>query len=495
MKLRHLQTALVTFAAATAMVYAQFSTNVWPAWKYPRAGRDQAQEVYEALRERYWAMGGVSSTPSFAPAWWRFQRFNLAAAKGAFRSVVSTNSDVAFGVFNERWLRLDQVPQADIAHWATQHRQSGGGVDAAPIWNEQSLLAALCLPTNYLDYTPWRCLSGLGPFTDDLDAVGHSHGWTNAQTAAGGTNFPTGRSAWYTTDYGWDGLTMMLPHLVQLAPSDAYGTTTASNRYTQISVIEGEHVSTWPDLQTAVATKWAAASDAYLSGGEPMTKYASYIDDISGYYLALVRRSHTSWRLQPRDTLCFITGVLHLATWTTNNAHGVDSGYSAQRQYDNNSDAAILTQYVDVAQCTYSGAGPWLLGPVGDTNFTLPAVCSEPDSSTNRVRGYETSDADLWHWPVFAFAYTNVIDYTIPNWLTLAVAYLPQSGGGFAASAISSGVVQDGAYDLSQPGGGFLSVIVTSGVIAGGDNQTVYLPTPGGGFVSARITQGRFRSA
>lgn len=74
-------------------------------------------------------------------------------------------------------------------------------------------LATLKLPTNFFNYTPWRCLNENGPFTNDAGVVGRGHGWTNEYTAAGGTNFPDGRTAWYTTDYGWNGLRRVISAL------------------------------------------------------------------------------------------------------------------------------------------------------------------------------------------------------------------------------------------------------------------------------------------
>ena len=73
------------------------------------------------------------------------------------------------------------------------------------------------LPQNYFYYTPLRGLSGLGEqgsASNNYDGVGHPHGVTNQFTVLGGTNFPAGRTAWYTTDYGLEGMTGIVSKLV-----------------------------------------------------------------------------------------------------------------------------------------------------------------------------------------------------------------------------------------------------------------------------------------
>jgi hypothetical protein len=80
------------------------------------------------------------------------------------------------------------------------------------IWNKVDFLLYCKLPTNFFEYTPYRGLDGVGPFTNDT-SVGHPHGWTNSYTLSGGNDFPDGRSAWYTTDYGWDGIRCVVTNL------------------------------------------------------------------------------------------------------------------------------------------------------------------------------------------------------------------------------------------------------------------------------------------
>jgi hypothetical protein len=76
-------------------------------------------------------------------------------------------------------------------------------------------------PTNLFDFTPYRGLDGVGPFTNDT-SVGHPHGWTNEYTVAGGSYFDGSRTNWYTTDYGWDDLRAAITNLRYRTFSSAY---------------------------------------------------------------------------------------------------------------------------------------------------------------------------------------------------------------------------------------------------------------------------------
>jgi len=67
--------------------------------------------------------------------------------------------------------------------------------DDLPMLTISQVCVHLHFPTNYYDFTPVRGLNGLGP------------SWTNSCTANGGTNFPPGQSTWYTTHYGYPGMT------------------------------------------------------------------------------------------------------------------------------------------------------------------------------------------------------------------------------------------------------------------------------------------------
>ena len=180
------QLTILIFVLISGQVLADgWNTNAWPSYQYPRSGKIHNEDCYSGLVERATV---ISWSPPAAPTWYRGQQSELEVYKtwvsGAAQAKFKDPSKMSGTKFDVYF--------------------SGGGSDF-PCYTTSNLLKNLNLPLNYLSYTPYRCLCGLGPFTNDT-TVGHPYGWTNATTTAGGANFPAGRSTWYTTDYGWQGM-------------------------------------------------------------------------------------------------------------------------------------------------------------------------------------------------------------------------------------------------------------------------------------------------
>lgn len=174
-----------------------WTANTWPAWSHPSSGKAHATDALAATAERA-RLNGDSSPP--APAFYIHQRDNLETAKAELEHLIPYYIDTAAGI--------PDFPAIFNAAGSITYYTAAG-------------LFTLCdLPENYLDYTPYSALCGLGWDSADLAAVGHLHGDTNATTAAGGAgNLPTGRSEWFTTDYGWQGVRTAAPYLSHLKKS------------------------------------------------------------------------------------------------------------------------------------------------------------------------------------------------------------------------------------------------------------------------------------
>ncbi len=201
----------------SAQWWTDAGTNppAWPSWQYPRAGKTQDAQTYSGLVERADGVSraGTTITPT-PPRWFRFQRTNLKNAKGTIIELMSRYADYTQADTNGIF-----VPLSTNNIFAMR-------------FNPSNMAFVAKIPTNYFAYTPFRCLNGLGPFTNDQAAVGHAHGWTNKYTANGGTNFPPGRDTWYTTDYTRDQITNILSHLKwTLHTSRTAGATVYSNYY------------------------------------------------------------------------------------------------------------------------------------------------------------------------------------------------------------------------------------------------------------------------
>lgn len=190
--------SIIACCAVACSAFGQWSASVWPSYAYPRESKAQFSEVYSAAVERCHAAGLAID----GPKWHKYGYQNM------------TNVKARIG--------------AAIPYYIVTNNQ-GGDISGLIVSNSvryytaTGLLASVRMPTNYLDYTPWSNLSGCGPFTNEGMAWGN--GWTNAQTAAGGTNFPTGRTNWYTSDYGLMHITNLFSPLVWVKPDLKWDTT------------------------------------------------------------------------------------------------------------------------------------------------------------------------------------------------------------------------------------------------------------------------------
>jgi len=208
--------AIWLLSAATCL--AGWNTNIWPSWKVQREGYAHACQSYTGVVERYLAAGAPSTGPT-EPWSRRSQQTMLSEYKGVLHRIIPifVNSSV-----------ITDPTNAANAYLVANFSEFDSGLVNFPKWTITGLLSQCELPTNYLAYTPQRCLNGLGPFNDatDVAVVGHAMGWTNAYTAKGGSMTPD-RTEWTTTDYGWNGIKSIVNRLKYIQASGGqlfYGT-------------------------------------------------------------------------------------------------------------------------------------------------------------------------------------------------------------------------------------------------------------------------------
>jgi hypothetical protein len=259
--MRKLFYILIGVCAAMQTHAAGWDTSAtWPSWSYPRNVTGQVTQIYLALEERNRAVGTDWEQSLSAPAWWRTARTELTIYKSVLNNMMIHFSDT--NTFTNNVF--------------------GSNYTASNIFKYAKL------PTNYLSYTPYRCLSGLGPFTNDT-SVGRPYGWTNAYTVAGGTNFPAGRTNWYTTDYGFTGITNIINLLRATAAPNVVWKETSSNHVATGSTYKYLNATSYVSYAEANSTLESLWNDS--SGWTDTSSLNRYRDDIyvgsrvySGYW-------------------------------------------------------------------------------------------------------------------------------------------------------------------------------------------------------------------
>lgn len=248
---------IILMLASTAAMAAGWDTNCWPLWEHVREYGLAESNVVAQINARGALCGGSASV-----SFWRTRSGNLATIKTALYSMVPGWGGDEWGY---RWVRSDVATNPVV--WLRN-------INELPAYtNIIQVLIDCRLPTNYLAYTPWRDISGAGGYTNDIAAVGHPHGVTNAYTAAGGTNWPAGRTCWYTTDYGLDGLKVILEKLNVINPYHGLYT-----RWGGSEMYEG-----WGSGDNLAAAQADAITNyAYAGDGYPYSFAAQYNDDPFG---------------------------------------------------------------------------------------------------------------------------------------------------------------------------------------------------------------------
>lgn len=187
------------------------AANGWPScfpgWEH---WRDQVQmnaTIYTAIVERCNALTGIVVDASVyahpdAPAFYRDQ---VAALERYKTKTLQLLPYYAIPYYENRTDYLNYFNYGLYGEYDADLE--------IPVWNEISICITNRLPTNYFRFTPWSNLEGGGPFTND-STVGHPYAWVTSNTLAGGAVFPAGRTNWYTSDYGWNGMTAILSRCV-----------------------------------------------------------------------------------------------------------------------------------------------------------------------------------------------------------------------------------------------------------------------------------------
>ena len=198
--------ALIVFCAG--MSYAGWPSGIWPSETYPREGYGQLSSVWSATWERCSAAG---VTLPATPTWHRPGTDFSPNLKGCLKTAIP--------------LYVDGTGISDYTNYFLSVNTNARSL---PMWTVTGLMVACKMPTNWLDYTPPRGLSGLGGATNDA-TVGHPYGYTNEWTVLGGTNYPTGRTKWYSTDYGYGMATNLFSRLLDISLTPGVDVTLGSS--------------------------------------------------------------------------------------------------------------------------------------------------------------------------------------------------------------------------------------------------------------------------
>jgi hypothetical protein len=342
------------------MIWAAGWTANWPSYDYPGQGYQHRADCYTALTERASA-ANLTLDPYYAPGTWTQQRPAL------------TNYKVKLAMMIPAYVNTNYSEEGNYTNWFAS------GNTNPPVWTKATLLATAYLPTNYFEYTPWSCLSGLGmngTNDDNYGGIGHPFGPTNEYTVLGGTNWTPGRTnCWYITDYGWQGLKDMLGYL----------TTTWTN--TSWSGTTGDSAGGYYNSRRSWEEATNQAIAAYTTGafaGAPLaltqaqqTSAARWWAWVYGYQAMPYLSCSTMWQ----HSGGFYLRGKPSTTWDTY-GRSITTNYALVESFGPTMSGAIYGSYVG------STNGPWLSGPWA----TLPPVGNPAEGRGHYVEGWTIVD-------------------------------------------------------------------------------------------------------
>lgn len=394
MSRRGLHSLWLALVCLAAPALAQFSPSLWPSYEHPRGTFEpQLWQVYSGLVERSDVAGIGRPTPP------RIVQTNQVVMTNTVpwttNNVVGTN---LYDGLREILIDYKAHTSALIPYFMDMTGSDTNGYLATNAvfsnWTTNRFIAALCLPSNYFEVTHFRFLSGLGALTND-QTVGRSHGYTNAWTAAGGTNFPPGRTNWYSTDYGVDGLRVSLKHM-------RYALATAGLKANASINGVGE------DFSSGSRRGWSSnVTDAvrdYTNTYANITNWATFSTATTvgrwseGWVSKTITDSRPDWHIVSLDSYdaayCTATNIptnysasVDFYVRATNVLAELDVGYATwyvRSEFDSGGTDMQFMQWKKLSSSTTTGKTLTAISPLlFDYDNTTPTMCSEPQP-TNR---------------------------------------------------------------------------------------------------------------
>ena len=410
--------AILLILAAThaqAVPYTGWDTNAWPASDYPFEGVARATDAYRATHERWVAVeamyeGNPVETAVSAPSFYLSQRANLVECKTRLKSYAPYYINTGTTTNWVEWLDADT------------------NRTAFPLFAATNCLVAAGLPTNYFEYTPYINLAGIGAW--DI---------TNASTAAGGSTFPAGRTVWYVSDYGWQGISNVCATLTATrndriwAPNEYANHLTATGGMWHTS--SGQNNSwygsgtgaTWIAARGLAEIDWANDSggnaDFVYSGPFEWYEGVCTATTNSTNYQAIVFDTWFNWKMEMDSVTNLPTFQCELYAYHYEYlVNGWSSGDDDHHTFFTNT--ATLTSNAwaiaatDTHDLTNSGAIYVYSSAVGTGSKLQPTRVDEPPVTptgiTVRVKGWDMEGSSHNPDPDSAFNGKRVLPYI--NW-------------------------------------------------------------------------------
>ena len=381
---------VIALCLLTATAWGQWDTNAWPAWQHPREGETHAWQCYTAVNERCHAIN--VSAPD-APSFWRSQRGNIIEVKAGLAACYDTAATNAY------------VYPA-TTNWAAFF-ESGGQLTPLARSNVWELAR---MPTNFLEVTPWRALNGIGPFTNDA-SVGHAHGWI---VTNGGPFYPPGRTNWYTTDYGWDGVTNLVQYMTITRAQVVQGATYPANPFRPLGY--KVNYTNWSELFSATAGQYVSNLLTHsIDFTFEMATWRSWYSPFPyPLYNARMQTTTATNVVKTGESAACASEREYAFYWTAstnipdigNDGEAHDPPTFEGWEFDSYG-FNVTTNYIEIRQAlTTAKTGSVTIGSTFTNAFSLtwPALPSEPPEHTaarQTIRGWQIKPADiryLVHW-------------------------------------------------------------------------------------------------